>query len=220
MISHGPSTGSSTLRWPARRTTPGGTTCPGPSPNGGGGAGEGGSPARFIPLRRPVLERPEQALDRREPGHWEADLMAFGSRGKSLLTLQERHSRLLLAVPQETKASGPIAQRMLAPAAGIPRRVAPDGDLRQWDGVRPALPAASAGVGDLLLRHLLPVAEGRDGERDRQAEAVPAPQDQVGRVVTPAGGPGWSRPTTTLPASVWGTVPQPRCLGRSVALAM
>ena len=81
---------------------------------------KGGSPARLIPLRRPLLERPEQALDRRQPGHWEADLMVFGNRGKSLLTLQERHSRLLLAVPQERKASGPIAQRMMGLLRGFP----------------------------------------------------------------------------------------------------
>ena len=33
------STGSSTPRWPGRRTTPGGTTCPGPRPSAAFGAG-------------------------------------------------------------------------------------------------------------------------------------------------------------------------------------
>ena len=70
---------------------------------------KGGSSASFIPLRQPLTQRPQAAADRQTPGHWEADLMLFGNRGKSLLTLVERHSRLLLAQPLTSKAATPVA---------------------------------------------------------------------------------------------------------------
>ena len=73
----------------------------------------GGSPASFIAQRRPLSERSERALDRVEPGHWEADLMLFGNRGESLLTMQERRSRLLLALPMWTKGSKAVAEAMV-----------------------------------------------------------------------------------------------------------
>ena len=44
------STGSSTPRWPGRRTTPGGTTCPGPRPSAAFGAGA----AAALPLTSPT----------------------------------------------------------------------------------------------------------------------------------------------------------------------
>ena len=72
----------------------------------------GGSPASFITLRRPLSERPASAADRREPGHWEADLMLFKTYGQAVLTLHERHSRVLIALRPPGKASGPIASAM------------------------------------------------------------------------------------------------------------
>lgn len=78
----------------------------------------GGSPAAFISLRRPLVDRPIEAQDRQTPGHWEADLMLFRTYGQAVLTLHERHSRLLLAVRPPSKAAVPIANaisRILAP---------------------------------------------------------------------------------------------------------
>ena len=75
------------------------------------------SPASFIQHRRPLDDRPA-AADRHTPGHWEADLMLFRTYGQAVLTLHERHSRLLLAVRPPGKAAAPIAQaltRLLAP---------------------------------------------------------------------------------------------------------
>jgi IS30 family transposase len=69
----------------------------------------GGSPASFIALRRPLAERPASVQDRQAPGHWEADLMLFRTYGQAVLTLQECHSRLLLATRPPGKAAGPIA---------------------------------------------------------------------------------------------------------------
>ncbi len=81
---------------------------------------KGGSPASFISLRRPLAERPESAADRREPGHWEADLMLFSTYGQAVLTLHERHSRVLIALRPGGKASRPIASAMKAVLGALP----------------------------------------------------------------------------------------------------
>ena len=73
---------------------------------------KGGSPASFMALRRPITERPKRAADRRTPGHWEADLMLFRTYGHAVLTMHERHSRILIALRPPGKASSPIANAM------------------------------------------------------------------------------------------------------------
>ena len=73
---------------------------------------KGGSPASFMAMRRPITERPQSASDRRTPGHWEADLMLFRTYGHAVLTMHERHSRILIAVRPPGKASRPIADAM------------------------------------------------------------------------------------------------------------
>ena len=80
----------------------------------------GGSPADFIFLRRPVAQRPQEAADRRTPGHWEADLMLFSRYGQAVLTLHERHSRLLVALRPPGKASSPIASLMAQVLGSFP----------------------------------------------------------------------------------------------------
>jgi IS30 family transposase len=69
---------------------------------------KGGSPARFIHLRRPLSERPEEANDRATPGRWEGDLMLFGTHKQPVLTLHERHSRLLIAARPPSKHADPM----------------------------------------------------------------------------------------------------------------
>ena len=81
---------------------------------------KGRSPASFIALRRPLAERPGAVADRRTPGHWEADLMLFRTYGQAILTLHERHSRLLLAARPPGKAATPIARAMTALLAPLP----------------------------------------------------------------------------------------------------
>ena len=80
----------------------------------------GGSPASFIAHRRPLSERPEQAHDRQTPGHWEADLMLFTSRKQAILTMHERHSRLLIAVRIPNKRAEPVAKAMAEILAPLP----------------------------------------------------------------------------------------------------
>ena len=78
------------------------------------------SPASFIAHRRPLAERPAAAADRQTPGHWEVDLMLFGRGGQAVLTLHERHSRLLLATRTNGKAAEPIASAMRDLLALVP----------------------------------------------------------------------------------------------------
>jgi IS30 family transposase len=56
------------------------------------------SPALLIKHRVPVHERPPEALDRRQAGHWEADFMLFARYNQSVLVLHERTSRLTTLV--------------------------------------------------------------------------------------------------------------------------
>ena len=72
----------------------------------------GGSPATFMAKRRPITERPQVADDRSTPGHWEADLMLFRTYGDAVLTMHERHSRILIALRPPGKSSVPIASAM------------------------------------------------------------------------------------------------------------
>ena len=119
----------------------------------------GGSPASFIAQRRPLSQRPQDAADRRSPGHWEADLMLFRTYGQVVLTLHERHSRLLIARRAPGKAADPIAQAMAFHPGPPPAPVAPVCHLRQRRRVRQASPTPCPGHPDLLLRCPLPLAE-------------------------------------------------------------
>jgi IS30 family transposase len=80
----------------------------------------GGSPASFIDGRVSIAERPVEASDRNTPGHWEADLMLFAKYGQAILTLHERHSRLIFATRPPNKASAPIAELLVGFFANLP----------------------------------------------------------------------------------------------------
>lgn len=81
-------------------------------------ARKGGSPASFIQQRVGVAQRPDQALTRDQPGHWEADFMLFSTLGQSVLVLHERTSRLTALVKTKTRKAKPTANtltRLLKP---------------------------------------------------------------------------------------------------------
>jgi IS30 family transposase len=75
---------------------------------------KGGSSVHFIPQRVPVAERPAEVADRRQPGHWEADLMLFSRYRQAVLVAHERSSRLLLLRHHLSKAAEPIADSLIA----------------------------------------------------------------------------------------------------------
>lgn len=83
--------------------------------------GRGGSPAKLMAHRRSLSERPPAADDRKTTGHWEGDLMLFGrTRGPAILTMHERHSRLLLALRTPNKEADSIARLMIGLFASLP----------------------------------------------------------------------------------------------------
>lgn len=72
-------------------------------------ARKGGSAAAFIQDRISISCRPQAADDRRNPGHWEADLMLFSKYGQAVLALHDRTSRLLVGQRPASKSAAPIA---------------------------------------------------------------------------------------------------------------
>ncbi len=79
------------------------------------------SPVRFIKERRSIRERPDEARDRRTPGHWETDTMLFARYGQALLVLHERSSRLILAVHPPDRKAATIACHLQAMLGSVPR---------------------------------------------------------------------------------------------------
>jgi len=71
------------------------------------------SPALTMKGRVPIHERPIEAQDRRQPGHWEADFMLFASYGQQVLVLHERLSRLTVLARTGSRRAEPTA-KMLA----------------------------------------------------------------------------------------------------------
>ena len=74
-----------------------------------------GASARVVdqlPIDAPPSEKFFSPQTRHAPAIGGADLMLFGNRGKSLLTLHERCSRLMLALPLTSKEAEPTAHAL------------------------------------------------------------------------------------------------------------
>lgn len=84
---------------------------------------KGGSSALHISERVPIAQRPAQANDRADPGHWEADLMLFATYGQAVLTLHERASRLIWIERQPNKSAAPVARNIESLLAPLPQRL-------------------------------------------------------------------------------------------------
>jgi IS30 family transposase len=80
----------------------------------------GGSSALHIKDRISLDNRPAEAADRVQAGHWESDLMAFAVYGQNLLAVHERTSRVLALARQPTKHAKPVAVRLGAWLKGLP----------------------------------------------------------------------------------------------------
>ena len=73
---------------------------------------KGGSPVDHIQDRVPIDRRPAYIHKRRQPGHWEADLMLFAKYGQAVLVTHERRSRVLIVCRQPNKAAEPVAKKL------------------------------------------------------------------------------------------------------------
>lgn len=80
----------------------------------------GGSPVDHIEGRVSIERRPAYIDKRRQPGHWEGDLMLFAKYGQAVLVTHERHSRLLLVSRQPSKAAEPVANKLTELFSALP----------------------------------------------------------------------------------------------------
>src|SRR5215203_43 len=82
---------------------------------------KGGSPVDHIQGRVSIDQRPAYIDKRRQPGHWEADLMLFAKYGQAVLIAHERHSRLLWVSRQPSKAADPVANKLTELFSALPQ---------------------------------------------------------------------------------------------------
>ena len=82
---------------------------------------KGGSSVHTIPHRVSIHQRPSDVLTRKQPGHWEADLMSFSKYGHFLLALQDRFSRLLVLTHQPDKSARGVADQLRHALQALPR---------------------------------------------------------------------------------------------------
>ena len=80
----------------------------------------GGSPVDHIENRVSIERRPAYIQKRRQPGHWEADLMWFAKYGQAVLVTHERHSRLLMVSRQPNKAADPVVKNLTQLCRSLP----------------------------------------------------------------------------------------------------
>ena len=82
---------------------------------------KGGSSVDHIEGRVAIDQRPNYINKRRQPGHWEADLMLFAKYGQAILVTHERRSRLLVLARQPNKAAEPVATKLTDLFGSLPK---------------------------------------------------------------------------------------------------
>lgn len=78
------------------------------------------SPVHTIQNRVPLDKRPRAAKSRKQPGHWEADLMLFKAYSQNILAVHERTSRFTVFLHQSSKASKTTLESLEAFFALVP----------------------------------------------------------------------------------------------------
>ncbi len=122
---------------------------------------KGGSLVDRIERRVAIDRRPAYIHKRRQPGHWEGDLMLFAKYGQAVLVSHERRSRLLVVSRQPNKAADPVATKLTELFRSLPDEMTsallrfPDGRLAEFTSSFNAADVASYRVvgtkGDVRL---------------------------------------------------------------------
>jgi IS30 family transposase len=73
---------------------------------------KGGSSISFIKNRISIHDRPSEVLERKSPGHWEADLMSFSKYGHSILVAHERFSRMTMLFKLKNKGAKTVISQL------------------------------------------------------------------------------------------------------------
>jgi transposase, IS30 family len=81
------------------------------------------SPIHHIHKRVPLKMRPACVESRRQPGHWEADLLHPRKAGAAILVAQERTSRYTLMAKQPGKHAQPVADQLKKWFAAMPAQL-------------------------------------------------------------------------------------------------
>lgn len=83
-----------------------------------------------IVISHPIEERPEEAQNRTELGHWEADTVAGKTGSSCMVTLADRKSRFLLGKRVSRKAAAEVQEGIIALLITLPpklrRSITPD----------------------------------------------------------------------------------------------
>src|SRR3989475_8969763 len=82
---------------------------------------KGASLVDRIERRVAIDRRPAYIHRRRQPGHWEGDLMLFAKYGQAVLVSHERRSRLLVVSRQPNKAADPVATKLTELFRSLPK---------------------------------------------------------------------------------------------------
>lgn len=84
----------------------------------------GGSLVNLIKHRVSIALRPQRVAERREPGHWEGDLMTFRRNRQAVLVLHERVSRFTSAFRLADKTADTAIAQMIAVFGSLPKSLA------------------------------------------------------------------------------------------------
>ncbi len=81
------------------------------------------SSVKSIKHRVSVHERPAIAETRKQPGHWEADLMLFSRYGQATLVLHEKMSRFTTVMLQPTKQAQAVLEQLKNQLCKLPEQL-------------------------------------------------------------------------------------------------
>ena len=77
----------------------------------------------YIKLRLTLEHRSKPANERREPGHWEADLMMFAKYGQGIIVMHERLTRIIRMLGLPNKSAAQINEKIMQILRPMPKHM-------------------------------------------------------------------------------------------------